>query len=91
MNEDVFLPTIVAHGHCQHGSSGSEQPIRNRRAVARMVDPVGIRAPDRQAEGPFADLDQLQRVRGIGPKTLAGIRPYLRPIPSTKNVAGGGP
>lgn len=44
----------------------------------------------RQTDGPFADLEALQRVRGIGPKTLAGIRPYLRPIPPMKNVAAGG-
>ncbi len=42
----------------------------------------------RDAEGPFADLDQLQRVRGIGPKTLEQIRPYLRPLPPAGDVAG---
>ncbi len=45
----------------------------------------------RQAEGDFADAEQLRRVRGIGPKTLQRIRPYLRPIPAAGNVAGGGP
>lgn len=43
----------------------------------------------RAADGPFADLDQLTRVRGIGPKTLEQIRPYLRPVPAAGNVAGG--
>jgi competence protein ComEA len=42
----------------------------------------------RQAEGPFADIDQLRRVRGIGPKTLEEIRPYLRPVPAAGDVAG---
>ncbi len=42
----------------------------------------------RSADGPFADLDDLQRVRGIGPKTLERIRPYLRPVPPAGNVAG---
>jgi competence protein ComEA len=42
----------------------------------------------RAAEGPFADVDQLQRVRGIGPRTLERIRPYLRPVPSSGAVAG---
>ncbi len=32
----------------------------------------------RQVAGPFADNDDLRRVRGIGPKTLEQIRPYLR-------------
>ena len=41
----------------------------------------------RQAAGPFVDHDDLRRVRGIGPKTLEQIRPYLRPMPSTRNVA----
>jgi competence protein ComEA len=42
----------------------------------------------REKEGPFADLDDLERVRGIGPKTLEQIRPYLRPLPPAGNVAG---
>jgi competence protein ComEA len=42
----------------------------------------------RDAEGPFADLDELQRVRGIGPKTLERIRPYLRSLPPAGDVAG---
>jgi competence protein ComEA len=42
----------------------------------------------RQDAGPFRDLDDLRRVRGIGPKTLETIRPYLRPMPSQAAVAG---
>lgn len=42
----------------------------------------------RQADGPFVDHDDLRRVHGIGPKTLERIRPYLRPMPGTGNVAG---
>ncbi len=35
----------------------------------------------RQLGGPYLDYDDLsRRVSGIGPKTLAQIRPYLRPI-----------
>ena len=41
----------------------------------------------RQAAGPFADQDDLRRVRGIGPKTMEQIRPYLRPMPDSANVA----
>jgi competence protein ComEA len=41
----------------------------------------------RDAEGPFADVDDLQRVRGIGPRTLEQLRPYLRPIAPGGNVA----
>jgi len=32
---------------------------------------------DRQQRGPFASIDELDRVRGIGPRTLEVIRPYL--------------
>jgi competence protein ComEA len=35
----------------------------------------------RKTAGPFTSHDDLRRVRGIGPKTLEHIRPYLRPIP----------
>ena len=41
----------------------------------------------RQQDGPFRDLDDLRRVRGIGPKTLETVRPYLRPMPSQSAVA----
>jgi competence protein ComEA len=32
---------------------------------------------DREANGPFRNIDDLRRVKGIGPKTLARIRRYL--------------
>ena len=41
----------------------------------------------RRQNGPFRDLDDLRRVRGIGPKTLETMRPYLRPMPSQSAVA----
>ena len=36
----------------------------------------------REKEGPFADHDDLQRVRGIGAKTVERIRPFLLPVKS---------
>jgi competence protein ComEA len=36
----------------------------------------------------FRDLDQLQDVRGIGPKTFDSVRPYLVPIPDVEATAG---
>jgi competence protein ComEA len=33
----------------------------------------------REQEGPFESTDALARVRGIGPKTLEKIQPFLRP------------
>jgi len=34
----------------------------------------------RQQQGPFKSREDLQRVRGIGPRTMEKIRPYLRPV-----------
>jgi competence protein ComEA len=42
----------------------------------------------RQSQGPFMDLNELQRVRGIGPRTLERIRPYLAPMPNASTTAG---
>ena len=42
----------------------------------------------RTTEGPFADHEDLKRVRGIGPKTLDEVRPYLRPVPADGSLAG---
>lgn len=33
---------------------------------------------DRNATGPFAAVDDLQRVKGIGPKTIEKLRPNVR-------------
>ncbi|MEE9603298.1 MAG: helix-hairpin-helix domain-containing protein, partial [Thermoguttaceae bacterium] len=42
----------------------------------------------RNSEGPFVDHEDLMRVRGIGPKTLEAVRPYLRPMPPGSDMAG---
>jgi competence protein ComEA len=42
----------------------------------------------RQTNGPFLNHDDLLRVRGIGPRTLERVRPYLRPIPVPDSLAG---
>jgi competence protein ComEA len=43
----------------------------------------------RRSGGPFVSPKDLRRrVRGIGPKTLQRIQPYLRPMPDAKNMAG---
>ena len=40
----------------------------------------------RESEGPFRDLEDIQRVRGIGPKTLDKLRPYLLPLPADEAI-----
>ena len=42
----------------------------------------------RQDAGLFIDHEDLRRVRGIGPRTLERISPYLQPMPSSADVAG---
>jgi competence protein ComEA len=43
----------------------------------------------RRTAGPYLDHDDLRRrVRGIGPRTLESIRPYLLPMPDGGNLAG---
>ncbi len=34
----------------------------------------------RKSEGPFAKIEDLCRIHGIGPKTVERIRPYLLPV-----------
>jgi competence protein ComEA len=41
----------------------------------------------REQDGPFTDPSDLRRVRGIGPKTLQRIQPYLAPMPDRGAVA----
>ena len=43
----------------------------------------------RNRDGPFLDHEDLQRVRGIGPRTLDRVRPYLRPMPEARAIAAG--
>ncbi len=33
---------------------------------------------DRERNGPFAEVEDLDRVRGIGPRTIARLKPWLR-------------
>ncbi len=49
--------------------------------IPDIGDTLGQRIIDyRQQNGPFKSVDQLRHVKGIGPKTLEKIKPYLRPI-----------
>lgn len=42
---------------------------------------------DRQRNGPFGTVDELDRVSGIGPKTLEKLRPYIM-VSGTAGAAG---
>ncbi|HEY2416003.1 MAG TPA: helix-hairpin-helix domain-containing protein [Pirellulaceae bacterium] len=41
---------------------------------------------DRAERGPFKDLEELRRVRGIGPKTLESMKPFLQPLPPLQST-----
>jgi competence protein ComEA len=43
----------------------------------------------RAENGPFRDLEGLRRVRGLGPKTFEGMKPYLAPLPNLETTASG--
>ena len=45
---------------------------------------------DREARGPFADVDDVQRVKGIGPRKLTDMRPYLTIDPKEATASRGG-
>jgi competence protein ComEA len=54
-----------------------------QRADLRTIPGIGEKLADRivahrDANGPFASLDELRRVSGIGPATLTRLRPHLR-------------
>jgi competence protein ComEA len=42
----------------------------------------------RDEQGPFADHEDLLRVKGVGPRTLNAIRPHLMPLPDAESMAG---
>ena len=45
----------------------------------------------RDRHGHFSTLHDLERVKGIGPKTTAQIRPFLLPLATTERVVGSVP
>ena len=70
----------------------SRMPESGRRTVVRSRLPELAELPGvgetlarrivevRRERGPFADHEDLRRVRGIGPRTLERLRPYLLPM-----------
>jgi len=65
-------------------------PVSSARIHINQADPATLcllprigpalaqRIVDARREAPFADADDLQRVRGIGPKTVERLRPWVR-------------
>jgi competence protein ComEA len=45
---------------------------------------------ERKVRGQYADHQDLERrIKGVGPRTLERIRPYLAPMPDARNIAAG--
>ena len=42
----------------------------------------------REKDGPFGSVLELQRVSGIGPRTVERLRPYLLPLGEPEDLAG---
>ncbi len=40
---------------------------------------------DRETNGPFSSIEDVERVKGIGPKTIEKLRPWLRVEPTAEN------
>ncbi|MEX1041544.1 MAG: helix-hairpin-helix domain-containing protein [Pirellulaceae bacterium] len=40
----------------------------------------------RQQDGPFRDNTDLERVRGIGPRTMQRLQPFLVPMPESETL-----
>jgi competence protein ComEA len=60
----------------------AEVPNLGESLARRIVD-------SRQMQGAYKGNDDLLRVRGIGQRTLERLKPYLMPMPSQDEVAGG--
>lgn len=57
--------------------------------IPGIGESLARRIVERRGEiGAFRDLDELDDVQGIGPRTLERMRPYLLPIPDRETVAG---
>jgi len=59
----------------------AELPEVGETLARRIVD-------SRSEGGAYRDHDDLRRVRGIGPRTLERMKPYLLPMPGRHEVAG---
>lgn len=93
----------AADGGAPRGLSGDERlllgrPLELNGATARELSfvPGLTRAlaaevvADRAQAGPFRGVDELLRVRGIGPRRLERARPFLGVEPVRVGVADGG-
>ena len=75
----------AARPPCAPGRGLRHDPVdlnragRDELAILPRVGPALAAAivADREANGPFRTVDELDRVRGVGPATLARLRPHV--------------
>jgi competence protein ComEA len=58
----------------------AELPVVGETLARRIVE-------SRTTAGPFQDHSDLLRVRGVGPRTLERLKPFLLPLPEQADVA----
>ena len=86
----VGLIAVVGSGVCVLPAAGCDvEPVAAERICPNTAPPASlmrlpgigrVRASDIVAGRdiqPFANADQMQRIRGIGPKTVEKIKPFL--------------
>lgn len=61
----------------------AQLPGIGEKLAKRIVD-------SREMQGPFLDHSDLQRVQGIGPRTVESLRGYLLPMPKAEAIASDG-
>jgi competence ComEA-like helix-hairpin-helix protein len=86
----AILLTSLGRTPLRSGQSGQSAPIATVRialneaseAELALLPEIGDRTAaaivaDRGANGPFTSVEDLQRIRGIGPATVEAIRPFV--------------
>jgi len=78
-NVRVILPIFVERGPVNVNTDGLEALVRlhgiGEVLAARII-------ADREEHGPFSSLDELDRVSGVGPETINGLRDHATVGPS---------
>lgn len=79
----IEAPPAAAQGPVDLNRAGPDVLERLPRigpSLARRI------VEDREARGPYRSVDELDRVRGIGPATLEALRPLVTVSPSVDAV-----
>jgi competence protein ComEA len=88
-----FSGRMIEADECEPKTAKFQLDV-NRAEVPELLQLPGIGntlaqriIESREKEGPYATIDDLRRVKGIGVKNLEHVRPYLLPIDPKKGNA----